>query len=150
MSNNRRIYFRAALLLPALLLSHGVEVSESENSVKIARFSYSDGKPMMYAKIKLYPPKTPTVETIKSLTDKNGFFAFVPDEEGEWRVEALDGMGHRSEIKLNVVKASLDTTDPEENLTQTSIIFRMILGLSLLLNIFAVYSFVLKRCKFTR
>lgn len=137
-------------MLPALLLSHGVEVSESENSVKIARFSYSDGKPMMYAKIKLYPPKTPTVETIKSLTDKNGFFAFVPDEEGEWRVEALDGMGHRSEIKLNVVKASLDTTDPEENLTQTSIIFRMILGLSLLLNIFAVYSFVLKRCKFTR
>ncbi|MDR1008256.1 MAG: DUF4198 domain-containing protein [Campylobacteraceae bacterium] len=145
MSNNRWIYFWAALLLPAFLLSHGVEVSESENSVKVARFSYSDGKPMMYAKVKLYPPRTPTVETIKSLTDKNGFFAFVPDEEGEWRVEALDGMGHRGEIKLNAVKASLDTTDSKEGLVQTSIVFRIILGLSLLLNIFVIYGFALRK-----
>ncbi|MDR1615293.1 MAG: hypothetical protein LBS26_07005, partial [Campylobacteraceae bacterium] len=77
MSSNK-LFFAAALLLPAFLFSHGVEVSEAQNSAKVIRFSYSDNTPMMYAKVKLYPPSNPKIETVKSLTDKNGFFAFVP------------------------------------------------------------------------
>jgi nickel transport protein len=86
---------------------------------------------------------------VKSLTDKNGFFAFVPDEEGEWRVEAMDGMGHRGEIVVNVSENALGADD-KQNAASASVIFRIILGLSLILNIFAVYGFVLKRYKSAR
>jgi nickel transport protein len=144
--SNSRLFFAAALLLTALLFSLGVEVRQSQESAKIVHFSYSDNTPMMYAKVKLYPPSNPTIETVKSLTDKNGFFAFVPDEEGEWRVEAMDGMGHRGEIVVNVSENSLGADD-KQNVASASTIFRLILGLSLILNIFAVYGFVLKRYK---
>lgn len=134
-------------MLPAFLLSHGVEVSEAENGAKVVRFSYTDNEPMMYAKIKLYPPSSPKIETVKSLTDKNGFFAFVPDEEGDWRVEAQDGMGHRGEIVINTLKTS--AIDDKQN-ASASAAFRILLGLSLLLNIFAIYGFVLKKISLSK
>lgn len=129
-------------MLPAILFSHGVEVLEVESGAKIVRFSYTDGEPMMYAKIKVYPPSAPKTETIKSLTDENGFFAFVPDEEGEWRVEAQDGMGHRGKIAINTLLADGEVKQSAQN---SSAAFRIILGLSLLFNIFAVYGFALRK-----
>jgi nickel transport protein len=142
--SNNGLFFAAALLLPAFLFSHGVEVSQSNESAKVIRFSYTDGEPMMYAKIKLYSPSSPKIETIKSLTDENGFFAFVPHEEGEWRVEARDGMGHRGEIVVNIAGGSFDTA-VMQNSSSASTVFRIILGLSLLFNVFAAYGFVLKK-----
>ncbi|MDR0762473.1 MAG: hypothetical protein LBF13_05445, partial [Campylobacteraceae bacterium] len=73
-----------------------------------------------------------------------GFFAFVPDEDGEWRVEAQDGMGHRGEIVLDAFKTSLDTKNTQST-SSASAAFRIVLGLSLLLNIFALYGFVLRK-----
>jgi nickel transport protein len=99
---------------------------------------------MMYAKVKLYPPSNPKIETVKSLTDKNGFFAFVPDEEGEWRAEALDGMGHRGELVINVSE-NFSATNDKQSAASVSTLFRIVLGLSLLFNIFALYGFVSKK-----
>jgi nickel transport protein len=135
------------LLYGSFLLSHGVEVSESYNSAKVIRFSYSDDTPMMYAKVKLYPPSNPTVETIKSLSDKNGFFAFVPDEEGKWKAEATDGMGHKGEIVIDVTKTSSITATYKGDIKQTSLFLRIILGLSLILNIFAIYGLIFKKVR---
>jgi nickel transport protein len=142
MSN--KLFFAAALLLPAVLFSHGVEVSEVESGAKIVRFLYTDGEPMMYAKVKVYPPSAPKTETIKSLTDENGFFAFVPDESGEWKVEALDGMGHRGEIMINAFETASGVQNTQNGYS-ASLVFRIILGLSLLFNIFVLCGFVLRK-----
>ncbi|MDR0664770.1 MAG: hypothetical protein LBF86_04525 [Helicobacteraceae bacterium] len=131
LKRSKAISIGAAALLPhAFLFSHGVEVSEVKSSAKVVRFSYTDNEPMMYAKVKLYSPSSPKVETLKSLTDMNGFFAFVPNEDGKWRVEAQDGMGHRGEITVDTLKTSLDADDKN---TSVSTAFRIVLGLSLIL-----------------
>jgi nickel transport protein len=91
------------IFLPGKIHGHGVEVFDVTDGLAGARlvyFKYSTGEPMMYAKVKLYPPSRPEAESLQSVTDRNGIFPFVPDEEGEWRVEAEDGMGHRGEISV--------------------------------------------------
>jgi nickel transport protein len=145
--SNSGLFFAAALLLPEFLFAHGVEVSEVEKSAKVVRFSYSDGEPMMYAKVMLYSPSSAKVETLKSLTDKNGVFAFVADEKGEWRVAAQDGLGHKGEIVVNAleISANAEVKQSAKNTQNASKLFRVILGLSLLINIFVIYGFALKK-----
>ena len=95
----------AAVLFPAALFGHGVEVydadGETTGAAHTVRFMYSTGEPMMYAKIFLYPPSNPRTEILQSIADRNGYFSFVPDESGEWRISAEDGMGHKGEIMLS-------------------------------------------------
>ena len=94
----------AAVLFPAALFGHGVEVydadGETTGAAHTVRFMYSTGEPMMYAKIFLYPPSNPRTEILQSIADRNGYFSFVPDESGEWRISAEDGMGHKGEITV--------------------------------------------------
>jgi nickel transport protein len=94
----------AALLFPAALFGHGVEVREESDgargSVRVIRFKYTTGDAMMYARVFVYPPSSPTREILQGTTDRNGVFCFLPDESGEWRLEVEDGMGHKVEIKI--------------------------------------------------
>jgi hypothetical protein len=99
---------------------------------------------MAFAKIRLFAPSRPEVEALSSLTDRNGRFSFIPDEEGPWTVEATDGMGHQGSITLNRAAVELTGTAPAEPEKQAPLLTRMILGLSLILNIFAVYSLVIR------
>jgi nickel transport protein len=102
----------AGIVLPGKMYAHGVEVydltGDSERAVGIVCFKYSTGEPMMYAKVKLYPPSRPGVESLQSVTDRNGLFCFIPDEAGEWRVDAEDGMGHKGTIIIGVPEALAD------------------------------------------
>jgi nickel transport protein len=94
----------AALLFPAALFGHGVEVYEetdrTRGSVRVIRFTYTTGEAMMYARVFVYPPSSPAMEILQGTTDRNGVFCFLPDESGEWRLEAEDGMGHKGEIRI--------------------------------------------------
>jgi uncharacterized GH25 family protein len=94
----------AALLVPAALFGHGVEVSEetggAQGSVRVIRFTYTTGEAMMYARVFVYPPSNPEREILHGTTDRNGIFCFLPDESGEWRLVVEDGMGHTGEIKV--------------------------------------------------
>jgi len=142
----RRFLGVAVCFLPLFLCAHGVEVSQAvlnAEQLKTVRFGYSTGEAMAYAKVKLYPPSNPTVETMKSLTDRNGYFAFVADETGEWRVEAEDGMGHKGVISLALgAPASAPTQNSD---TKASAAFRIVLALSLIWNISALYVFMRNR-----
>jgi nickel transport protein len=99
---------------------------------------------MAFAKIKMYPPSTMerNVESLVSITDRNGMFSFIPDEEGEWRVDIEDGMGHKGSITVN---AGTPTGGAEAASTGSSgklpLSVSIILGLSLMLNIFALWFF---------
>jgi hypothetical protein len=57
-------------------------------------------------------------------------------------VEAQDGMGHRGEITVDTLKTSLDADDKNAS---ASTAFRIVLGLSLILNIFALYGFMIRK-----
>ncbi|MDR2745815.1 MAG: DUF4198 domain-containing protein [Treponema sp.] len=133
-----------AVLLPGNIHAHGVEVYDVTDgpgrTAGIVRFKYSTGEPMMYAKVKLYPPSKPDVESLQSITDRNGIFSFIPDEEGEWRIDAEDGMGHRGTIAVTVAAAPAETT-AAENGGPIPPALGIITGLSLILNIFSGWHF---------
>jgi nickel transport protein len=140
----------AALLFPAVLAAHGVEVSFGAEAFgsEAVRFMYSTGEEMSFALVRVFAPSRPDTETLQSLTDRNGYYAFVPDEEGEWRITAEDDMGHKGEIKTTV--AAVGTGAAPGGSAAASggrgpVVLRVILGLSLILNIFAAYGFALGR-----
>jgi hypothetical protein len=143
------IILAAFFLFPEAAVGHGVEVYDiTDNTPGVTRtvhFKYSTGEPMMYAIIKLYPPSKPEVEILQSITDRNGYFSFVPDEDGEWLITAEDGMGHKGTITLTVEQEAAAGTAAAKS--KTPLVIRIVFGLSLILNIFAVYSFVLPRIK---
>jgi nickel transport protein len=136
------------LILPAVIFAHGVEVSDvtGQQDVYTIMFSYTDGTPMLFAKVKVFPPSSPDAPTQESVADRNGYFSFVNDEPGEWRLTGEDGMGHKGEV-IVMTAAALETKETGEPTEKTggrvSLTMRLILGLSLILNIFAVYNFVL-------
>jgi nickel transport protein len=146
--------FLAIHLLPLPLLAHAAaaaEVAQNRENIKIIRFTYSTNDPMAYAKVKVYPPSKPNVEAIKSFTDRNGYFAFLPDENGEWVAEAFDGMGHTAKIAVNSFEVSQNSVE-DKNIAAASKTFKIVLALSLILNIYALYglatkSFIFKRTK---
>ncbi|MDR1319520.1 MAG: hypothetical protein LBJ90_07835 [Treponema sp.] len=135
-----------ALLFPVILAAHGVESSIAAGAAGFGtgtvRFMYSTGEEMAFTLVRVYAPSRPDTETVQSITDRNGYYSFVPDEEGEWRITAEDDAGHKGEIKLTVTAsggaAAVSGGTPPPAL-------RVILGLSLILNIFAVYRFILGR-----
>jgi uncharacterized GH25 family protein len=135
----------AALLFPAMLAAHGVEVSHVTGvQTETVRFMYSTGEAMSFAIIRTYAPSRPDIETVQSITDRNGYFSFVPDEEGEWLVSAEDGMGHKGSITVAV--GSTAEENPRDGVnSKMPLAFSIALGLSLILNVFAAYYFVLKK-----
>jgi nickel transport protein len=142
----------AALLFPAMLAAHGVEASRVANTEvqsEILRFTYSTGEAMSFAVIRAYAPSRPDVETVQSITDRNGYFSFVPDEAGEWRISVEDGMGHKGAITVPVGQGAAGEASlgagAASGETQTPLALRILLGLSLIANIFAVYCFALKK-----
>jgi nickel transport protein len=141
-----------ALLFPAILAAHGVEVSLATGAAgfgaETVRFMYSTGEEMAYTLVRVYAPSKPDTEIIQSVTDRNGYYSFVPDEEGEWRITAEDDMGHKGEISLTVTGGGASAGSAVNAAGGTggvALTLRVVLGLSLILNIFAVYSFILGR-----
>jgi nickel transport protein len=105
----------AACAFPADLKAHGVEASNisagASKAAQTLRFNYTTGDPMMYATVKLYPPSAPDREILQSITDRQGVFSFMPDETGEWRISAEDGMGHKGEIMVSAADPA-ETSSP--------------------------------------
>jgi nickel transport protein len=137
------------LILPAAVFAHGVEISDvtGRPDIRTIRFSYTDGTPMLFAKVKVFPPSSPDAPAQESIADRNGYFSFVNDESGEWRLTAEDGMGHKGEVLVTTaaVPGAAEAAEPAEKTGEpASLALRLILGLSLILNIFAFYSFVLR------
>jgi nickel transport protein len=106
---------------------------------------------MLFASVKVYPPSTPEATVQETMTDRDGYFSFVPFENGPWRLTVEDGMGHKGEV---VVTVAGETETTAQNATQNAVPsgklprpFAVLLGLSLILNIFAFYNFVLPLIK---
>jgi nickel transport protein len=134
----------AAWILPAAAFPHGVEIFEATGQVALrtAQFMYSTGEPMLFAKVKVFSPSMPASPAQESVADRNGYFSFVPFENGDWRLTAEDGMGHKGEIII-VVEGEGETAAalPEAPSARLPGLAAGVLGLSLILNIFALWYF---------
>jgi nickel transport protein len=145
----------AALLLPATAFAHGVEIYDEtgQAGVRTLRFMYSTGESMLFASVKVYSPSAPDATVQESMTDRDGYFSFVPFEDGLWRLTVEDGMGHKGEITLTVSGAGSGAGQGNAAVSGAApggtggvpLALRVMFGLSLILNIFAVYGFILGR-----
>ncbi|MDR0878406.1 MAG: hypothetical protein LBN21_10160 [Treponema sp.] len=133
------------LIFPNTAFPHGVEVSDvtGQGRVRTLRFSYTDGTSMLFAKIKVFPPSSSDAPAQESIADRDGYFSFVPFEGGDWRLTAEDGMGHRGEILITVddeagTAFTVQNTVPSNKLSAP---IAIVLGLSLILNVFALWYF---------
>jgi hypothetical protein len=102
---------------------------------------------MLFAKVKVYAPSRPDATAQESVADVNGYFSFAPFESGDWRLTAEDGMGHKGEIIIPVAEEAAPTEDAASNGTPASSarlpgLVAAMLGLSLILNIFALWHFL--------
>jgi hypothetical protein len=149
----KRLVSAAVLLviLPAAVFAHGVEIADvtGQREVYTIRFSYTDGTPMLFARVKVFPPSSPDAPAQESIADRNGYFSFVNDERGEWRLTAEDGMGHKGEIMVTTAAAPASGAEETGGQApraggQTPLALRICLGFSLILNIFAFYNFILR------
>lgn len=87
----------------ALLAAHGTELHlESLPNAVAAHFTYDEDAPARNAKVSVYSPADAANPYQTGQTDQRGFFAFVPDRAGVWRVVADDGEGHREEATVTV------------------------------------------------
>ena len=82
--------------------SHGVVYEVKEDRTTIIKVEYDDGEPMSYAEVEIFSPGDEKIEYQNGRTDKNGCFAFLPNEVGEWKVKVNDGMGHGVVTKVTV------------------------------------------------
>jgi uncharacterized GH25 family protein len=128
------------LFLPASAFAHGVDVSDvtGQAGVKTVRFGYTDGESMLFAAVKVYPPSTPDATVQESMTDRDGYFSFVPFESGDWRLTAEDGMGHRGEIVITVSDETVAVVNTAPSGKLPTLI-ATVLGLSLIFNVFAFW-----------
>jgi uncharacterized GH25 family protein len=134
-----------SFIFPDAAAAHGVEVSDvtGQPVVRTARFSYTDGTSMLFAKIKVFSPSSPDVPAQESVADRDGYFSFVPFENGDWRLTAEDGMGHRGEIVITATgETAALTAENAAPSNKLPAVIAMVLGISLMLNIFALWYFV--------
>ncbi|MDR1420903.1 MAG: hypothetical protein LBI86_11050 [Treponema sp.] len=148
------LFFPAALFLPAAVFAHGVDVSEvtGQADVRTVRFGYTDGQSMLFARVKVYPPSTPDATVQESMTDRDGYFSFVPFEQGDWRLAAEDGMGHRGEIVITVTGETAPETAGRARNAAVGTLPKpaaAALGLSIICNVFACWYLFGKKCKKT-
>ena len=80
-------------LLPAAGWAHGTGSRVTDDRAVVLDLHYSDGEAMSYADVQVFAPSE-TVAFLHGRADRLGRVAFVPDRDGEWRVEGRDAEGH--------------------------------------------------------
>ncbi len=89
------------LLAPLPALAHGVETRQGPASASVVAIcEYSDGEPMGFAKVTVRNPQGGTHQVGNA--DAQGRFAWLAEENGQWKAVFEDGQGHRGEISLSV------------------------------------------------
>jgi nickel transport protein len=91
-----------------LLWTSGVSAHELEVAVHLAapavivHAAYAGTDPVAFAKVQVFAPASPSQEFQTGVTDRRGYFSFVPAGSGAWRVVVDDEEGHRTEVSASV------------------------------------------------
>ena len=109
---------------------------------------------MRYSEINVFGPNDETALSQIGRTDKNGYFAFIPDAEGEWVVTSSDGEGHLAKAELTVAAddpaadgaAAAPAVNVERIADAAAKPFKMVMIVSIFLNV-ALAAYAFKRGK---
>ena len=85
-----------------LAYAHGITRKIEQTRAMLVTAHYDDGEAISFAAIKIFSPSNRSVEYQNGRTDKNGNFAFVPTEAGDWLIRLDDGMGHGFEEHIKI------------------------------------------------
>jgi nickel transport protein len=144
--NLSHVRLRAALwLLPGVLAAHDLETSISLAApAVIVRASYGGSDPAPFAKVQVFAPAAPAHEFQTGMTDRRGYFSFVPEGGGNWRVVVDDEEGHRREVNVAVPEPfASDTQAPQAGASRLE---RALLGLALIFGVTGfLYGFKARR-----
>jgi nickel transport protein len=148
------IAFALALSLCPGASAHGVVWDYSAKKTVGLEFAYDDNTPMRYAEINVFGPDDETKLSQIGRTDKNGYFAFIPDADGKWVVTSNDGEGHLAKADLTVASAAsgeaAEAAPPAVNAERiaqaASKPYKIVMIVSLFLNA-GLASYALKRGK---
>lgn len=120
------------------LITHGVEMDLVRMEGLEIRVSYSDGTPISFALVKV---KSPSGKEINGETDEKGKFKFLVEEQGKWRIEIDDGLGHGIIKEIETQKLP-QTTEEKKRPSQYE---KLILGTGIILFISGIFSHMLAR-----
>ena len=122
----------AAFLTP-LLLAHDIEMSIRLTApAVITRAAYAGRDPVSFAEVAVHQPGSET-EYQTGRTDLNGYFSFVPDGPGPWRIIVDDELGHRIEKTVEV--PSSFESGGEAGASGFSVTQKALIGLALIIGI---------------
>lgn len=121
---------------------HGVQGSVEAGAVGV-RFVYDGGAPLRAADVTATSLAPGESSVIQGLTDRNGRFAFFPDQTGEWRVEVNDGMGHRAHLLVDVGENRIDVA--AHGYSHTHHLEGWVIGVAVLFGLFGIWG--LWRCR---
>jgi nickel transport protein len=143
------------LMFPQYLQAHGTGCRIiQETKAVIAEFYYSDGETMRFSEVLVFSPADAQTEFQNGRTDQNGRFVFCPDQNGTWRIEANDGMGHKAVKSVEVLMQNKDGKNSPQNAGGQNIhsgdapvLVKAVLGISLILNFCFAFSLWKRRTK---
>jgi nickel transport protein len=132
------------LLLASLAHAHGVTYGICDEHAMAVRFGYAGGEPMSYVEVKVFGPESPPdLEFQNGRTDGRGVFAFVPDRQGPWRVEAWDNLGHKGTMAVIVEQSNTGLKAGNQLETiESSVVMKILLALSIIANLTFVIAFI--------
>lgn len=130
--------------------AHGTDCRIIEDAEAVTfEFFYDDKEPMQYSEVLVFSPNDDRIEYQNGRTDSKGRFSFFPEAAGRWRIEVNDGMGHLAKgtvdipaVDAKTVPEAKDKKNKADFSGNISKPLKIILGLSIILNIWAVFSFL--------
>ncbi len=127
----------AGTFLSVFIMTHGITLTISEDKAILVNVKYEDaaGTPMSFASVKLL---SPSGKEIHGETDENGNFLFYPSEEGRWKIEVDDGLGHGVVKEIEIEKGK--KVQSEKGLSQYQ---KILSGIGYILGIFGIISYIL-------
>ncbi len=108
--------FITALLFfsTANIMAHGVHVDVSlQYPVVITKSYYSANQPLKWADIKIYSPDNAEEPYQTGKTGQAGYFAFIPNRAGDWKVIIDDLQGHRKETIITIEEGFFNEEEQE-------------------------------------
>jgi nickel transport protein len=124
-----------------------IEITKNYPSV-ILRASYFQAEPLSYASVMIFSPGSDVVEYQNGRTDKSGYFAFVPNETGEWKITVDDEMGHYTQSIVTIsddfftnegTNAVVAHSNRRSSIGDLQPLYKIIFGLALLFGITGIF-----------
>lgn len=146
-------YFLICIILIFMINSESsahdvtVEITKSYPSV-IVRASYFQAEPLSYAEVMIFSPENDVVEYQYGRTDKSGYFAFVPNSKGNWKITVDDEMGHAKEMIVTLSDdyftgedgaAIVAHTNDRSTVQDLHPLYKIVFGLALIFGITGIF-----------